>query len=210
MIAITAVAWIALASRAATEGHARAHGAQTGFAIGEWVVMVAAMMFPLILPSVRHAASHSLWPRRHRAIAVFLCGYSATWLLFGVAALGLFAAMDFAHHAWTLPLGLALAAAWQFVPAKCRAARACHRTMPLAPSGLVADRDCLRYGWMVGVPCIITCWPLMATCAVSHNLPAMMGASLITSLDRYAFRPRTRLTVAALSAMAIAFFLMGR
>ncbi len=54
--------------------------------IAAWMLMVVAMMFPLVIGSVRTVAARSLWRRRHRAIAGFLTGYAGAWFLVGLVA----------------------------------------------------------------------------------------------------------------------------
>src|SRR6476660_9697352 len=58
----------AMASRAAPAGM-----------VGEWALMVAAMMLPLAAPMVRHVADRSFAFRRTRAALLFLCAYLAVW-----------------------------------------------------------------------------------------------------------------------------------
>jgi predicted metal-binding membrane protein len=189
-------------------GAAGAAGAQAVWAADAcwWLVMVAAMMFPMVLDPVRTTAERSLWRRRHRAIAGFLVGYVGTWMAFGVAASMIVAALG--AEEWR-PAGVAAAAGfgiallWQVTPVKRRAALACHRTMPLAPTGWRADRDCLRYGWVVGRSCLLSCWALMLACLLAgHGMGAMVGVTAISWAERNRARPRQRLLCAAIAALA--------
>jgi len=45
------------------------------------VACVAAMMFPLLLPTLRRVAVASLWTRRDRAMLACLFGFFAAWLV---------------------------------------------------------------------------------------------------------------------------------
>src|SRR5918994_2925057 len=70
------------------------HVSHTGIILGrgqgtlEISAMVIAMMLPLTLTNVRHVALSSLWRRRHRAIAAFLVGYLAVWIVVQSAIVG--------------------------------------------------------------------------------------------------------------------------
>jgi predicted metal-binding membrane protein len=159
-------------------------------ALVDWIVMVAAMMLPLVFDHLQYAATRSLWRRRQRAVIGFFCGYIAVWMLGGVAALA-------AAPLLTVPLAVAIAFLWQLTPWKRRALIACHATMPLAPDGWRADRDCVRYGWSIGSACVVTCGAMMLACAViGHSLPAMVVVTMIAAAERGRLRwpsyPRLR------------------
>jgi len=186
-----------LATAAALPG--RAVGAGVGAwaeLTAAWVLMALAMMVPLVVFALRVTAARSLWRRRDRAIGEFLLGYLGAWLAAGAG----FAALDviLSLETWLRPLpwlggaiGFAVAALWQLAPARRRALQACHRTVPLAPHGWRADRDCVRFGWLTGGQCLLSCWPLMVACAlVDHGLSAMLCAAAIGAAERYGVRPR--------------------
>ena len=165
--------------------------------ISYWMVMASAMMLPFALDSVRMTAARSLWRRRHRAIAGFLAGYLASWLVVGLLAARL--RMEAWTHAEAAPaLGFIVAALWLLTPAHRRALVACHRTQPLAPVGWRADHDCLRFGGTIGVACIQSCWPLMLACAFAgHSLIALAGGMAVGAMERWPFRTRTRAALVA-------------
>jgi len=77
-VAVCAAAWASLFARWASGHHAH------GFALADWMLMVGAMMLPLVFDHLRVAAARSLWTRRHRAMAAFLCGYAAVCVLSGI------------------------------------------------------------------------------------------------------------------------------
>ena len=161
-----------------------------GFAA--WAFMVVAMMVPLVVEPIRTTAARSLWRRRHRAIALFLTGYLTTWIGAGVAAILLARLLGLSEESPRLLVaaGFALAAGWQLSPAKRRALNACHRTVPLAPHGARADRDCLRHGAWTGARCVTSCWPLMLACALAGHAPAvLLGVTLMLTGERYLRRP---------------------
>ena len=184
------------------QGH-HAHGA----ALGDWMLMIATMMVPLVFDHLRVAAARSLWPRRHRAIAGFLLGYAAIWLLAGAAiSLPIAASGLMPHGAATSGLAATAflsAAIWQLLPLKRRALIACHRTVPLAPRGWPAHRDCLRYGWTVGRSCVGSCGMLMLACVFAgHSLPAMLAATAVAGAERFSARADAWTTAAALALVA--------
>lgn len=171
-----------------------------------WLLMVLAMMLPLVVGSIRIAAARSVWERRHRAVLGFLLGYVGAWLIAGV--LISWAVTGLRTYNWLKPamvagMGFAVAAGWQLTPTKRRALRSCHRTMPLVPHGWRADRDCLRYGWMIGGGCLISCWALMAACAFAgHTVWGMVCASSVGIAERYGVRRDQRVLSSVLAGFA--------
>jgi predicted metal-binding membrane protein len=181
-------------------GHARAHAAcglshpmTPAEELAAWLLMVVAMMFPAVAHAVRTTAFASLWRRRHRATAGFLIGYLAPWAVAGVAvAVAALRSAPWARAAAAPAAAFLLAALWQVTPVHAAARAACHRRLPLAPDGWRADRDCLRFGHMIGVNCLLRCWPLMLACALAaHGSVAMLGGSALGILERRTFRHPT-------------------
>jgi predicted metal-binding membrane protein len=183
-------------------GHGIHHRMTLAQELSYWMLMVAAMMLPLVLHAVRVTAVGSLWARRHRAIAGFLVGYSAPWLVLGIVAAGLREG-SWTHTYAAAALGFAAAALWQRTPMHKRALLACHRTRPLAPLGWHADRDCLRFGSAIGVACVGSCWPLMLACMFAgHSLIAMTGGMVLGAVERWSFWPRPRALLVGTLAIA--------
>jgi predicted metal-binding membrane protein len=174
-----------------------------------WLVMIMAMMFPMVLTPVRNTAARSLWRRRHRAIGGFLLGYLGPWMVFGIAAAAIMSGLR--TQTWLQPaaaagLGFGLAVLWQTTSMKRRALLACHRTLPIAPNGWRADRDCLRYGWMTGISCLVSCWALMLACVLAgHSIPAMLCATAIGWTERNTARPNQRLLCAIIALFALTY-----
>ena len=145
--------------------------------VGTWLLMVVAMMIPLMVFPVRTTAFNSLWRRRHWAIAMFLAGYLLTWVLVGVVcSRGMVAVSElWDHHSQLIACGAFLCAAlWQTTSWKQHALVACHRTRPLAPAGLQADRDCFVYGAEHGFYCVLNCGFLMIAAMLSPWSTLMM------------------------------------
>lgn len=165
-----------------------------------WAAMTAGMMFPIVLGHVSLIAQRSLWRRRHRAIAVFLAAYLTLWVLYGLAISAVF------HWSVRLSAGmcLLLAALWQLTPWKRLALLGCHRTVPLAPAGWHADRDCLRYGCSVARNCVLNCWPLMMACAAARHSPWLIVALTVFLLkERTVLRAEPRYFAFALLTGAV-------
>ena len=196
VVMVAAVAWLSMAGISHTS---HTHASHAGITAGTdhvqhtlgVVSMVIAMMVPLTITNVRHVAQSSLWRRRHRAIAVFLAGYLAVWLVVQtiiVETWGLLAPLV----GWVTAGGVAMVAAalWEIAPIKRRRLRRCHRTVPLAPRGLRADADCARYGVSTGLSCVTMCWALMvAAAAFSHSLMVMAVLFGVQASGRYQRRP---------------------
>ena len=229
-LAISGTAWVwiafpaAMAALGGVHDHSSASpggGGPAGMipATREWAVMVMAMMLPLATGPIRAIAARSLWRRRHRAIACWLFGYIAAWMV-----LGLFVSLvhtRFLADVHPSPragvaVAFAVAAIWQAMSARQRAIRACHRTPSLAPAGWRANRDCVRYGWTNGMNCVATCGALMLACwLVGHGaagLLVMITATAVGFAERFMVRPNQRTLAIAVGAHAIfaAAILPGR
>ncbi len=72
-------------------------------------------------------------------MAEFAAAYLLTWATFGVVALAIAARVPATGQVTALSAVLAAAAAWQLTPAKRRALRGCHRSVPLPPRGWRAE-----------------------------------------------------------------------
>jgi hypothetical protein len=204
ILGLSAAAWISMAARAG----AHVHHQGTAASWWHWMVMVAAMMLPLKIDGVRWTAERSLWSRRNRSIAGYLAGYAGVWALVGIPLAWAGTALELTHRLdWMVgaAIGLLIAAAWLLTPWKAVAVRLCHRTLPLAPLGWKADRDCVRYGWMSGCGCAFNCWPLMLACWLSgHSLAVMTIGLGFGWADRH-FAPNYRGHALMLAALAAVF-----
>jgi predicted metal-binding membrane protein len=149
-----------------------------GFYISSWVVMMAAMMFPSIVPMVlvyrlierrRRELQHVA---KHGSTTLFIAGYLVTWTAFGALAYALFVgvrSLSIGAFSWHrggpyLAGGVLLAAAlYQLTPAKDACLRRCRSPLQFLTG---AWRDgplgALRLGIEHGAWCIGCCWALMA------------------------------------------------
>lgn len=136
-------------------------GGPGGLALG--AAVGAAVMAPLLRTPLRVVLYRSFPSRRLRS-AVLLVGACALAWTAAMAALGLAGrvlALSGIDRRALLVLAAAAAALWQASPAKPRLASLGHRVPALAPAGLRADADCLRYGLGYGMVCAAGCGPLM-------------------------------------------------
>ncbi|HYW13299.1 MAG TPA: DUF2182 domain-containing protein [Longimicrobium sp.] len=206
VVPAAAAAWVLMAvppqPHAGHHGHAPVRG---GDALAT-LAMIVAMMLPLAVPSIRHVARST--SRRYGAMACFLAGYLAVWML---VMLAITAAWTFTASlaGWTAAAvgAVAVAALWEVAPARQRHARRCDRTVPLARAGWRAHADCARYGVTSGIACAGTCWALMAVCvAFTHSLPVMAVLFGVQVGARYGgLSPRfAALAVLAVGAVAVA------
>ena len=139
--------------------------------VGVWVVMMAAMMFPSVAPTV---ALYSQMSKRREPLGplAFASGYLLTWAAAGLAAYGLFVLgreLLGASLAWDsggrwLAGGIvALAAVYELTPLKDACLGRCR-----SPLGFLLGnwRDGLRgalgMGAKHGAWCVGCCWALMA------------------------------------------------
>jgi predicted metal-binding membrane protein len=157
-----------------------------------WLVMVVAMMLPTALPAVRHVAQNTLRWRRRRAVASFVGVYLAIWATFGLAMLLAAPLISPIDSRTLLMAALLLAGVWQFTPQKHRALAACHRSVPLPPTGRAATRGVLRFGRINGLACLRSCWAMMLAMATvsSDALVMMLVLAGVLTVEKRSQRPR--------------------
>ncbi|MDX6219243.1 MAG: hypothetical protein QOJ48_924 [Frankiales bacterium] len=143
-----------------------------GWFLGVWVVMMAAMMFPSVAPTVAlySRMTRTRWPF---APAAFTAGYLLTWAVTGAVA---FALADVAGQlsgdalAWEhagRPLAgttLLVAAVYELTPLKNVCLGKCRSPLGfLLGSWREGWRGGLRMGASNGAWCVGCCWALMAS-----------------------------------------------
>jgi predicted metal-binding membrane protein len=172
LFALAAVGWWSTADRMTgmDEGPGTDLGA-LGWFLGVWVVMMAAMMFPSVAPTV---ALYARMSRRRTPVAplVFAAGYLLTWTAAGVLAYGLFALgrsllghqLAWGHSGrWLAGGTLLVAAGYELTPLKDVCLSKCR-----SPLGFLLGswRDgltgALNMGARHGAWCVGCCWALMA------------------------------------------------
>ena len=177
LAAVALLAWGYLLHHAAMPmAAATEHGAaDLGFLVAMWIVMMAAMMLPSVVPAVlvhaavsRQMAPASAWARN----AGFIAGYVLSWSAFALAAAGVQFALNKLHlmsegmraASPVLAAGLlAAAGAWQLSPIKDVCLSKCR--MPLqfiAAHWRNGTLGAFRMGLWHGGYCIGCCGVLMA------------------------------------------------
>jgi predicted metal-binding membrane protein len=149
----------------------------TTLAMG-WVLMLAAMMVPLLVPPVRHVRDSSFSRRRARAIVLFVAAYVAIWMAGGAMLLAIATTARLVAPASPVAAAVMIGAlVWQFSPIKQRCLNRCHFHPELRAFGFAADRDALRFGLAHGAWCVGSCWALMLPpLVVSRGHLAVMAA----------------------------------
>jgi predicted metal-binding membrane protein len=173
LFALAVVAWWSTADRMSgmDDGPGTALGA-LGWFLGVWVVMMAAMMFPSVAPTV---ALYAQMARRRAPVAplVFAAGYLVTWAGAGLLAYGLFSAgrsvlgdeLTWSGAGrWIAGGTLIVAAAYELTPLKDVCLGKCR-----SPMGFLVGswRDGLSGAFAMGTRhgawCVGCCWALMAS-----------------------------------------------
>jgi predicted metal-binding membrane protein len=222
-LAIVAVAaWMALFALTAGEHHAagvgvRSHhgvssaGPESGHAMSllELAIMTVAMMLPAAVPVAHWIALRSKWSRRHRALALFGAAFAGVWVAAGAITMaGLHAVGLTAGRRWHVAAALVLAALWELTAWKRWCLRSCHRVRPIPPTGWRADWGCVRHGVRTALPCLGSCWAMMAPILLADHIVGLWLMMIITPiilLQRQAVRPAraVRPAAAVLTVLAV-------
>ncbi|HEX3326148.1 MAG TPA: DUF2182 domain-containing protein [Actinomycetota bacterium] len=141
-----------------------------GWFLGVWVVMMAAMMFPSVSPTV---ALYSRMTRTRSALLplVFASGYLVAWAAVGVLAFAIAAgggriwgdalAWDRAGR-WVAGITLIVAAVYEFTPFKDVCLRKCRSPLGfLLGTWREGKSGALQMGIRHGSWCIGCCWAMM-------------------------------------------------
>jgi len=191
-----------------------------GWFLGVWVVMMAAMMFPSVAPTV---LMYDRLREGHRArgqgaaadaTALFVLGYLLVWTAAGVAAYGLielFRAIDPAFLAWDqagryVTGGVILAAAvYQVTPLKHACLVKCRSPMMfLAERWRHGRAGGLELGLRHGAWCLGCCWALMAA-LFAVGLMSLGWMALVTAfIAGEKLLPRPAVARRALAVMLLA------
>lgn len=195
LVAVTAGGFSAFWVGPAAADHCGGHGHASGgmlqaqcasFALFEWMLMVAAMMTPLIVPTLNHVWHSSLAHRRFDSLVAIGLGYGACWAVAGIVLMPAAAALG---QGWGAAFAiLALAVAWSCSPIAQYARNRCHRVRGINPFGLAADRDSFVQGVVAGGPCVLACWPwmLVPMAAPGGHLALTAAVTLVLFLERLA------------------------
>ena len=143
-----------------------------GWFLGVWVVMMAAMMFPSVAPTV---ALYSRMTRERSPLSplLFATGYLVTWAVAGVLAFSIAAAggrvmgnvlaWDRAGR-WVAGATLIVAAVYELTPLKDVCLGKCRSPLGLLLGSWRGGRaGALQMGAKNGAWCVGCCWALMAS-----------------------------------------------
>jgi predicted metal-binding membrane protein len=186
--------------------------------LGAWVAMMAAMMFPAVLPVVRlyarAAARETVAP-----VAVFVAGYLLVWSVIGLPAYLAWRALReplARADPWAARLAGAVAVAaaiYQVTPLKQVCLRHCRSPMSFflhhgrhldRPSGAVVA------GARHGLYCLGCCWLLMAILVAlgTMQLGVMIGLAVLILLEKDAPFGQRVAPVAAVAFLALGVALL--
>ncbi|MHB8492813.1 MAG: DUF2182 domain-containing protein [Solirubrobacteraceae bacterium] len=221
LLTLAAAAWVASDVRMTgmDAGPGTIPGA-LGFFISTWIVMMAAMMLPDVMPMVLAHRDIQHQPRGHGRGAytvdtgLFLAGYMAVWAAAGLVGYGLLKAgrrLDGGLFAWNRAgrfsaAGVLVAAAlYQLTPYKTACLSRCRSRHALLHAGRRGGREgALGIGVQYGVWCLGCCWALMAALfalgAMSVGWMALISA-LIAAERLLPWRTPATTGVAALLAV---------
>jgi predicted metal-binding membrane protein len=173
LFALAAIAWWSTGRQMqGMDGGPGSELGTLGWFLGVWIVMMAAMMFPSVAPTV---ALYARMARRATPVAplLFTAGYLVTWVIPGLLAYALFAVGRDSfptelswHHGgrWLAGGTLVVAAVYELTPLKDVCLGKCR-----SPLGFLigAWRDGLRGAFAMGAKhgawCVGCCWALMAS-----------------------------------------------
>jgi predicted metal-binding membrane protein len=179
LFALAIVAWVVTDDRmGGMDAGPGTDPGTVGFYVSAWVVMMAAMMFPSIVPMVlAYARIQKVRRERGQGIpafttSVFVAGYLVSWTLFGLAAYGLVElvrSLEIDALSWDrggpyLAGGVIVAAAvYQLTPAKDACLTKCRTPVDFVMGYWHEGYSgALRMGVAHGAWCVGCCWALMA------------------------------------------------
>lgn len=187
-----------------------------GWFLGVWIVMMAAMMFPAVSPTVALYAKMTRRRGLGRAL-VFTSSYLLVWGAAGVAAYAVFRlgrsvfGGDLAWHSggrWFAAGVLALAAVYELTPMKNVCLEKCRSPLGfLLGSWRDGQRGALEMGARHAAWCLGCCWGLMAALFALGvmSLVWMAFVAALIALEKTLpwRRPATWATAALLLALAV-------
>lgn len=134
-----------------------------GSLVGNWALMLLAMMAPTLIPPVYHIRISSFTHRRGRSTVIFVLGYGLVWMAAGLVLVvpDLLTKALAPQSWWPAAAAALIAVIWQASPLKQRCLNRSHQHEPLAAFGTAADRDAFRLGTDHGRWCVISCWAAM-------------------------------------------------
>lgn len=144
-----------------------------------WLLMVAAMMWPLTVPTVGAITRASFRGWRTRLGVVCLATVTILWLAVGLAGAVLARTLSVPPGSvwWQLAF-ICLALVAFRSSRRSRLLEKCLRLPALAPGGRRGAVTAARAGALTWRRCVLLCGPVMLAMTVGHNLVLMVFASL--------------------------------
>jgi predicted metal-binding membrane protein len=190
-----------------------------GFYTTAWVMMMAAMMFPSIVPMTltyaRVDAGRRSRGRDAGSTTAFVAGYLVSWLAFGLVAYALFdaiKALSIGDLRWSRGGGyvagavIVVAALYQLTPAKDACLKRCRGPLQFLTEEWRGGRvGALKMGLLHGAWCVGCCWALMAALfAVGvMSIGWMIFISVIIAAEKLLPARRTTSVAAAVVLLAL-------
>ena len=202
LLAVSLAAWLVTVDR--MDGMATGPGTdlgRLGWFLGVWATMMAAMMLPSAAPMVmlvdRVSRDRAGGRRRGAArAAVFVAGYVAVWVAFGLIAYGVYRLFNGAHASflrwneggrWAAGAVVAAAGVYQLTPLKRMCLRHCRSPLHFLLHGWHdGTTGALRMGAVHGLYCAGCCWGLMLVLfAVGvMSIPWMIVVALVIFVEK--------------------------
>jgi len=221
LVALAVVAWASTADRMqGMDGGPGTDLGTLGWFVGVWVVMMAAMMFPSVSPTV---ALYTKMTRRRGIAAplLFAGGYLLVWSAAGVAGYGLWwlggeifgdaLAWDSGGR-WFAGGVVALAALYEFTPAKDVCLSKCRSPLGfLLSSWRDGPRGALELGARHAAWCVGCCWALMAALFALGvmSLVWMAVVAALIALEKTLPWRRTATVATAAALLVLAGFMFA-
>jgi predicted metal-binding membrane protein len=217
-VAASGWVWTARELRGMDAGPWTALGSLTGF-LGTWVVMMAAMMFPSVAPTI---ALYTKVTKRSDPLSpwLFASGYLLTWTGAGLVAyaIGVVAGAIFGDAlAWDqagrllAAVTLLMAAAYEVTPLKNVCLAKCRSPLGSFLGSWRGGRTgAVRMGMRNGTWCVACCWALMASLFALGLMSVSWMAVVagIIAIEKSLPWPRAATMAAAAVLLAVGLLLM--
>ena len=147
--------------------------------VGTWTLMVAAMMWPLAVPTVSAIGRAAFRGWRAALVVACLCSLTVLWLVSGLAVAAVAGALGVRAGSTAWPLSwVAVAVLLTLSARRARVLWQCSRLSAVAPGGLRGLRTASVAGVVEWRRCAMLCGPVMTAMVVGHDPVLMLGASL--------------------------------
>jgi predicted metal-binding membrane protein len=184
--------------------------------VGVWIVMMAAMMLPSLLPATLafgDLAARRAEGRRPVATAWFVAGYLLVWTGFGLLAYAVYraaaaaapTALAWSHAGRFVAAGALLAAgAYELTPLKHSCLRRCRGVVALIGRWREGGVGAAQMGTDHGLDCIGCCWGLMLALFALGVMSLTWMATITVAIAAEKVLPRGERVVPALAALLVA------